>query len=104
MLAEDLHVGHERLSEVCERYGVGRLEVFGSRLRGEAGAQSDLDILVTFRPGAARGLEFVAVQQELEGLLGRPVDLLSRKSVEHSPNKYFGRFAVSQTGPIYESS
>ena len=36
------------------------------------------------------------------GLFGRPVDLLTRRSVEHSPNKYFRRFALRRTEPIYE--
>ena len=78
-------------------------EVFGSFTRSEAGDTSDLDVLVSFKPGARPGLEFVALQQELEELFGRPVDLLTRRSVERSPNKYFRRFALSQTEPIYES-
>ena len=102
MLLEDLHVDGERLAELCERYGVARLEAFGSFPRGDAGAGSDVDIMVTFRPGAAPGLAFVALQQELEDLLGRPVDLLTRASVERSPNKYFRRFALRRTEPIYE--
>ncbi|MFW6119245.1 MAG: nucleotidyltransferase family protein [Planctomycetota bacterium] len=104
MLVDDLQVDRDRLAEVCERYGVERLEVFGSFTRGEAEAESDLDVLVSFRPGARGGLEFVGLQQELEELFGRPVDLLTRKSVERSPNKYFRRFALSQTEPIYESA
>ena len=104
MLVDDLQVDRDELAEVCERYGVERLEVFGSFTRGEAEAESDLDVLVSFRPGARVGLEFVALQQELEELFGRPVDLLTRKSVERSPNKYFRRFALSQPEPIYESA
>ena len=102
MLLQDLHVDSERLAGICERYGVARLEAFGSFPRGDAGAKSDVDILVTFRPGATPGLEFVSLQQELVDLLGRPVDLLTRASVERSPNKYFRRFALRKTEPIYE--
>ena len=102
MLVDDLKVDRERLAEVCERQGVARLEVFGSFSRGDAGAGSDLDILVTYEPDVHAGLEFVALQQELEGLFGRSVDLLTRRSVESSPNKYFRRFALRQTEPIYE--
>ncbi|MFO8008386.1 MAG: nucleotidyltransferase family protein [Candidatus Brocadiia bacterium] len=103
MLTDDLHVDRERLAEICRRYGVSRLEVFGSLARGEEEAGSDLDVLVSFESGVRGGLSFVALQQELEELFGRPVDLLTRKSVERSPNKYFRRFALSQTEPIYES-
>ena len=104
MLVQDLRVDRERLAEVCGRYGVERLEVFGSFTRGDAEAGSDLDILVTFKAGVHGGLEFVALQQELADLFGRPVDLLTRKSVERSANKYFRRFALSRTEPIYESA
>jgi len=104
MQLRDLHVDQERLGEVCERHGVARLEVFGSFPRGDAATGSDLDILVTFQPGRRPGLDFVALQQELEQLFGRPVDLLTRRSVEQSPNKYFRRFSLQNTEPIYESA
>ena len=102
MLVDDLQVDRKRLAEVCERYGVARLEAFGSFSRGDADAGSDLDILVTYRPEVRAGLAFVALQRQLEALFGRSVDLLTRRSVEESPNKYFRRFALRQTEPIYE--
>ncbi len=102
MLVKDLQIDRGRLSDICRRYGVARLEVFGSFARGEAEAGSDLDILVGFEPDARVGLEFVALQQELESLFGRPVDLLTRSSVERSPNKYFRRFTLRETEPLYE--
>ena len=102
MLLEDLQVDRKRLAEICERYGVARLEVFGSFTRGDAEASSDIDVMVTFGPDAPVGLEFVSLQQELEALFHRPVDLLTRRSVERSPNKYFRHFALRSTEPIYE--
>ena len=102
MLLEDLKIDRERLAALCRRYGVMRLEVFGSFPRGDAGADSDLDILVTFEPDAPVGLELVALQQELESRLDRPVDLLRRSSLEHSPNKYFRRFATRTAESLYE--
>jgi len=102
MLIQDLKVDRDRLAEVCARHGVVRLEAFGSFTRGDAGATSDLDLLVTFAPGASVGLEFVSLQQELTAVFGRPVDLLTRRSVERSANKYFRRFALRRTEPVYE--
>ncbi len=98
----DLHIDRTRLSEICRRYHVARLEAFGSFVTGNAGPDSDLDLLVTFEPGAVIGLEFVTLQQEIEAAVGRPVDLLTRASVERSPNKYFRRFALRYTEPLYE--
>jgi predicted nucleotidyltransferase len=102
MFVDDLHIDRGRLAAICAKYGVVKLEVFGSFVRGDAQSGSDLDILVTFEPGAQDGLEIVALQQEMELLFGRSVDLLTRSSVEHSPNKYFRRFATKRTEPIYE--
>lgn len=102
MLLEDLNIDQRRLAELCERYGVARLEVFGSFSRGDAKEESDLDLLVTFDPECKVGLEIVSLQDELESLFGRPVDLLTRFSVEHSPNKYFRQFALRKTERIYE--
>ena len=103
MLLANLQINLERLAECCRRYGVARLETFGSFVTGDAGPDSDLDLLVTFEPDAKISLEFVALQQELEEVMGRSVDLLTRQSVERSPNKYFRRFALRHTEPLYES-
>ena len=104
MVLADLCIDRERLADCCKRFGASRLETFGSFASGDASADSDLDILVTFKPGVTLGLEFVALQQELEEIIGRHVDLLTRASVEQSPNKYFRRFALRHTEPLYESS
>ncbi len=100
----DLQIDHARLAGICRRYGVARLEVMGSFARGDEGPGSDLDILVSFEPGARIGLEFVALKEELESLTGRQVDLLTRNSVDRSPNKYFRRYALRRTEPLYEST
>jgi hypothetical protein len=102
MKLSDLQIDTDRVADVCRRYKVSRLEAFGSFVSGDAEKDSDLDFLVTFEPGAAIGLEFVSLQQELETLFARHVDLLTRHSVERSPNKYFRRFALSRTEVLYE--
>lgn len=70
-----------RLAEICDRYGIAELEVFGSSARGEAGPGSDIDILYTVRPGRRLGWEIEDLADELSGLLGRPVDLVSRRAL-----------------------
>ena len=72
----------------CLRHGIARAEVFGSVARGQTREGSDLDLMVTFRPRVRPGLEFFAMQEELEQILGCPVDLLTRRSVEQSDNPY----------------
>lgn len=59
-----------------DAFGVQAIGVFGSVARGEAGPDSDVDVLVTYRPGKTPGLfKFVELKQHLEGVLGHPVDL-----------------------------
>lgn len=98
---DDLKIDRNRLAAICRRYGVDRLEVIGSFARGDEGPQSDVDVLVSFKPEARIGLEIVALKEELEALAGRQVDLLTRASVERSPNKYFRRYALQRTELLY---
>ena len=76
---------HE-LAAFCERWQVTELALFGSVLRDDFGPESDIDVLVEFEPGRTPGLGFVDMATELSDLFGRPVDVLTRPSVERSPN------------------
>ncbi len=55
--------------------GVEKLGLYGSSARGEATAQSDVDLLLTLRPQSLSLFELVALKEELEAVLGQPVDL-----------------------------
>lgn len=62
----------------CQRHHIARLSLFGSVLRDDFGAGSDVDILVEFQPGHVPGLGFVSMERELSGILhGRRVDLVT---------------------------
>lgn len=65
-------------AELLARFGVKAMAVFGSVARDEAKPNSDVDLLVEFHPGYPGGLfRYVELKQALEGLLGRPVDLIT---------------------------
>ena len=72
---------HERLAEVCRRFGVSRLDVFGSVSRGDDREESDVDLLYELAPDAELGWEIEDLAAELERLLGRPVDLVSKRAL-----------------------
>jgi hypothetical protein len=88
--AKDLPAIKRRLREALphlrEKYAVERLALHGSQVRGEAGPESDLDVLVDFADSEAGRavslLDFIALQQELEALLGLPVDLGERSTLD----------------------
>ncbi len=73
-----------RIAELCRRYRVRRLELFGSAARADfEPTRSDLDFLVQFDDGErAPGLEaYFGLKEGLEALLGRPVDLIMPEAV-----------------------
>ena len=65
----------DRLAEICRRYRIRRLALFGSVLRDDFGPESDVDLLVEVLPGARTGLAFFALQDEFSQAIGRTVDL-----------------------------
>lgn len=75
------------IREFCRRWRISALAVFGSVLRHDFRPDSDVDILVDFAADADWGLlDHVRMQQELQGLLKRPVDLVTKRAVQRSPN------------------
>ena len=96
-----LDIDREQLAELCRRYHVAKLELFGSRAKGTARPDSDVNLLVTFAPGQTPGLEFFGLADELEALLGHRVDLLTRPRVERDQNPYFKQSVMSVAEPLY---
>lgn len=78
------------IAALCGRYHVHRLALFGSALSADHFDQdsSDLDFLVDFLPlePGQRADTYFGLREELEALLGRPVDLVVRKAIR---NPYF---------------
>ena len=74
---KSLSLDEAAIAHFCRQHRIRRLSLFGSQLRGTAGAESDIDLLVDFDPDAVPGLLGIsAMEQELSGLLGgRKVDL-----------------------------
>ena len=69
----------EAISAFCQKWHVEELSLFGSVLRDDFSPQSDVDVLVAFIPGARVSLfDFVEMQEELERIFQRKVDLVSK--------------------------
>ena len=92
----------QEIKDFCQRWKIVRLELFGSAARGELTAGSDLDFLYTFADDARWGWKFVDACDELEAIVGRPVDLVSRTSIEGSANPFRKKAILSSTKLIYE--
>ncbi|MBI1337894.1 MAG: nucleotidyltransferase [Phycisphaera sp.] len=83
-----IKVNRSRLAEVCRRHGITRLALFGSVLRDDFGPDSDVDVLIDFSTDAHPTLfDLSRIQDELESVFNRRVDLLTRRAVERSRNE-----------------
>jgi predicted nucleotidyltransferase len=77
----------EKLSDFCRRWKITEFSLFGSVVRDDFGPESDVDVMVTFEEGAPWGLfNMVHMEDELVEIFGRPVDLMTRRSIERSLN------------------
>jgi predicted nucleotidyltransferase len=86
------------IAAICRRYQVKELALFGSAARGELRPDSDIDLLVEFLPGAEVDLvEHLAAERELSELLGRKVDLVSKRALR----KALREDVLSQARYIY---
>ncbi|HBL28429.1 MAG TPA: hypothetical protein DD490_16475, partial [Acidobacteria bacterium] len=89
LLNQRLDVPPRDLAAFCRKWHVAKLEVFGSLLRDDFDAASDVDFLVSFEPEAGPAdLIWFQMKEELAHLVGRRVDVLDRKLVERSRNLY----------------
>ena len=76
-------VDQAQLRDLCRRYAVRELAVFGSAARGEMRPNCDIDLLVEFQPDAEIGLlEHAGLMLELSELFGRKVDLVSKRGLK----------------------
>ena len=92
-----------RLSALCRRFGVARLDVFGSAARGADfdAERSDVDLLVEFVAPDDSLTRFLDFRDALEALLGQPVDLVDRKEIEASRNYIRRRMILNGAEAIY---
>jgi len=93
-------INSQKLADICRKFRVRRLSLFGSVERGDFTDQSDVDVLVEFESGARVGLAFFSLQQELTELIGRRVDLNTPGFL--SPQ--FRDRVMREAKPVYEAA
>lgn len=98
----NIEIPGEPLREFCQRWNIVELALFGSVLRADFGPDSDVDFLVRFAPDAGTTLfDMVQMESELSALLGRKVDLVSRRGIEASRNPYRRQAILESAEVIY---
>jgi predicted nucleotidyltransferase len=92
---------HDALADICRRYHIRRLSLFGSTLKGSDRPDSDVDLLVDFQPDAKPSLLTMArIEIEMSSLLGgRKVDLRTAQDL----TRYFREEVVRAAETQYEA-
>ncbi len=86
-----------QLREICNKYYIKKLSLFGSSIQGTQTPQSDVDILVEFYPDHTPGFSFVQLQDELSSLLHCEVDLQTPDSL----SRYFKKAVLKEAHVLY---
>ena len=81
MTLDEIRSMAPQFAELCREYGIAELSVFGSVARGDAEPGSDVDLLYVRVPGNDLGMSYFALQEDLEKLFGRPVDLVPKEGL-----------------------
>jgi len=101
-MLEQRALPHTDLVAFCTRWRLTELSFFGSVLRDDFGPDSDIDVLIDFEPGHTPGLAFADLCSELEELLGRKMDVLTRNGLVHARDSISKRDILSTARAFYE--
>jgi uncharacterized protein len=97
-----LEISRDKIAEFCRRWKITEFALFGSVLRDDFRPDSDIDVLVTFAPGASwRFYDLISMREELESMFGRPVDLVEKRLVERSENYIRRKHILNHMETIY---
>jgi predicted nucleotidyltransferase len=83
MVNPNIKIPEKKIKDFCQRYQVRRMALFGSVLRDDFHANSDIDVLVVFNPSAH--ITFITLgkmRRELSGIFQRPVDLVPQEGLK----------------------
>jgi uncharacterized protein len=94
-LRDDLRQQRDMLVAVAAKHGASNLRLFGSVMRGEERADSDIDLLVDMAEDRGFG-DYLALVEELEGILARRVDVV----IERSLSRHFRPYIEAEARPL----
>jgi predicted nucleotidyltransferase len=98
----NIEIPHDRIAEFCRKWKIREFALFGSVLRDDFRPDSDVDLLVTYEEGFQPGLsELLDMEEELEAIFGRKVDLVERRLVEENRNYIIRKHILRTMRPVY---
>jgi len=104
MTIRNINIQEEQLGEICKKYKIRELAIFGSALREDFNEKSDVDLLVEFKPNSGISLfDIVDLKEAFESFLGREVDIVSKKAIQMSRNYLKKKAILDNYRVIYAS-
>ena len=105
MIPANLEISEESIRAFCQRWKVVELDLFGSALRSDFRADSDVDLLVVYAAEAHPTLfDEGQMQEELEALVDRPVHFMTKRAVQDSANPIRRKAILESATPLYVKS
>ena len=102
--AGSMTVDRNALAEVCRKWGIGSVALFGSVLREDFTSQSDIDLLIEYLPGVRHSLfEYGYMHDDSARVFGREVDLVHAEGIRASRNPIRREHILSSAGPLYNA-
>lgn len=102
MSKQKISIPRKKIADFCHRWKVVEFSLFGSALGDDFRPDSDIDVLVTFAPHARVSLfDLVDMEDELEKVFGRDVDLVEKESILKSENYIRRKSILENTRVIY---
>src|SRR5438067_11764926 len=102
MKRNGLELDAEAIERFCLKWRIRELDIFGSILREDFHPESDVDFLFVLEDGVALTIEtWMAMEEGLQAIVGRKVDLVPRKDVESSPNYIRRKHILSTAEPLF---
>jgi hypothetical protein len=95
-----IQLNFQQIERFCQERGIRKLSLFGSILRSDYRAESDIDLLVEYLPTHFPGWDIFLHTYELEQLLGKKVDM----NLPSMLSPYFRDQVISEALPIYEQA
>lgn len=91
----------DEIVDFCRQWKIVEFSLFGSVLRDDFRPDSDIDVLVVFAPESKWGLLALSrMKRELARILGREVDLVSKRAIEQSHN-WIRRKEILETAQVF---
>lgn len=79
-----INFSNNEIADLCKKYGIKEMSLFGSVLSDKFNDKSDIDVMITFLPQLHRSyFDLLEIQEQLSGIMGKNVDLVEKEAIKN---------------------